>query len=473
MKFRKQFFAIVLFALAVCLFSSAVPVSASPWSLFGPANAQDPSTPPPALAIANNLEAQARSAENYSALLKNAGNSEGANQQLDIAHRRYFQAAQKLGEIDTSATYGRTRWAPEALVAKSTIEDQKLNNYNAVVLTLKALFDKHGGEDFPGKAQAQGLQKSAEQTVDHVNSTKMPGSILYKTIDFFVALTGRTQYSYAIAILLISVIVKLALTPLSNMQYKSMREMQRLTPVLAEIKAKYKNPQDQQARTMEVYKEHGVNPMAGCVPVLIQMPIMFLLYYGIRLYAYQFTHGTFLWISPALGHLYPGTFAPNLGMADTPILLLYGVSMFVQQKMTVPTDPSQAEQQKMMAIMMPLMSTFMFFQWKLPSAFVLYYLTFNLLSMAQQKYYMKVRANDGPVQPIKLTGSSTVDESSSKSSYKSNGAAATKRTSSANRSSAKGTTSTSRPTAKGTIAPPDSTTSKKKPRQPGNGHNSN
>ena len=86
----------------------------------------------------------------------------------------------------------------------------------------------------------------------------------------------------------------------------------------------------------------------------------------------------------------------NLGQPDIPLLLLYAGSMYVTQKMTVtPLDPQQAEQQRMMAIMTPFMTTYFFLQYHLPSAFVLYYLIFNILSTAQQKYYMKKRARDG------------------------------------------------------------------------------
>ena len=132
--------------------------------------------------------------------------------------------------------------------------------------------------------------------------------------------------------------------------------------------------------------------------MLPTMPIMYLLYYMIRLYQYQFSHGTFLWIGSGLSHLFPSILGINLGQPDWPLLLLYAGSMYVTQRMTITPsmDPQQAETQKMMTIMTPFMTTYFFYQYHLPSAFVLYYLIFNILSTAQQKYYMRKRAGDAP-----------------------------------------------------------------------------
>jgi hypothetical protein len=118
----------------------------------------------------------------------------------------------------------------------------------------------------------------------------------------------------------------------------------------------------------------------------------------IRLYQYQFSHGTFLWIGSGLSHMFPNILAINLGQPDWPLLLLYAGSMYVTQKMTVTPsmDPQQAETQKMMTIMTPFMTTYFFYTYHLPSAFILYYLIFNILSTAQQKYYMRKRMGDAP-----------------------------------------------------------------------------
>ena len=191
--------------------------------------------------------------------------------------------------------------------------------------------------------------------------------------------------------------MRLALTPLSNKQFASMREMQKLQPYVKELQAKYKNDKEVLMRkTQELYKEHNVNMFGGCGPMLVQLPILIGLYRMIVLYQYQFVHGKFFWVGSPLSAMFPQVFAPNLGQQDIPLLVLYTASMFVTQKLTVTPsiDPAQAEQQKQMAIMMPLFSGFLFLQWHLPSAFVLYYLIFNILSTAQQKYYMTRRHAD-------------------------------------------------------------------------------
>ena len=95
--------------------------------------------------------------------------------------------------------------------------------------------------------------------------------------------------------------------------------------------------------------------------------------------------------------MFPAYLGINLGQPDIPLLLLYAGSMYITQRMTItPTmDPQQAETQRMMTIMTPFMTTYFFLQYHLPSAFVLYYLTFNILSTAQQKYYMRQRMSNG------------------------------------------------------------------------------
>lgn len=218
------------------------------------------------------------------------------------------------------------------------------------------------------------------------------GKVLYKFMDVLVAVTGRVPaFSYWFAIILLTVIVKILITPLTKAQFKSMREMQKLQPLIKGIQEKYKGDQREiGAKTMELYKEHGINPLAGCLPILIQMPILILVYTAIRYYEIQFANGTFLWIgwepfvhkfSIPLGSRPVWVTAANLAQPDLILLILYTISMIVSQKLSA-VDPTQAEQQKMMAIMMPLM--FFFLIGYLPSAFVLYWFTFNLLQTWQQ-----------------------------------------------------------------------------------------
>lgn len=355
------------------------------------AGAQAPSVPP-AFVTAQRLQAVSQAATKQA--------------QGDIAHRRALQAVAKYKEVVASATYKHTSYAAESLFQEAQLEEKTLNDLWTADQAYQTLQNTLRGVSFPSMAQVAPEQKRLEDLLNTQNSTAPAGSSiwrqlgagLYHVMDFLVALTGRQSYSYALAILMISILVKLALTPLSNKQYASMKEQQKLQPIIKEIQAKYKNDKEAQGRkVMEVYKEHGVNPAAGCITMLPTIPIMYLLYYMIRMYQFQFAHGSFLWIGSPLATAYPSYLGLNLGQPDIPILLLYALSMYVTQKMTITPalDAQQAEQQRMMAILTPFMSTYFFLQYHLPSAFILYYLIFNILSTAQQKYYMHKRAGEG------------------------------------------------------------------------------
>jgi len=373
-----------------CTAASRILVCAAFLFVFGVsawAQVSDAQSAPPAYGVAQRLITQAQAA-------RTAGQF--------AAHSRAYQAVKELQQVVASKTYGHTTYAREALRQQAKISEDFLQDKNAAIQSLQTLHNT-----FPDdKAVLPEIQRVGD-ALDKWNQTFQPppapafhnvGAVLYKVMDFLVSLTGRQSYSYWIAILLISILVKLALTPLSNKQYGSMKEMQKLQPLIQELQAKHKNDKELLGKKMmELYKEHGVNPAAGCAPLIVQLPILYLLYYMIRLYQFQFSHGTFLWIGHNfLTQQYPQYFGLNLGQPDIPILLLYAASMYVTQRMTVtPTmDPQQAETQRMMAIMTPFMTTYFFLQYHLPSAFVLYYLTFNILSTAQQKYYMRRRQGD-------------------------------------------------------------------------------
>ncbi|MBI5831638.1 MAG: membrane protein insertase YidC [Armatimonadetes bacterium] len=213
--------------------------------------------------------------------------------------------------------------------------------------------------------------KYALQKIDDISRDQ----IVYKVIDVLVHLTGNVSgLSHVLALLLLALGLNAATFPLSRMSYRSMREMQRVQPLLKELQARYKDdPQRQQAEMMKVYREHGVNPLAGCLPMLIQMPMFIFVYQGIRAYTFHFHGASFLWIQ-------------SLAKPDLPLLLCYGLSMYVTQKLMMasqpPADPQQAQMQRTMSYMMPLMFTFMMYSWNLPSAFYFYWLAFNILSTA-------------------------------------------------------------------------------------------
>ena len=188
--------------------------------------------------------------------------------------------------------------------------------------------------------------------------------------------------NYGFVIIIFSLIIKLLLFPLTKQSYKSMNRMKLLQPKIQELKEKYKDDQARvQKETMNLYSKYGVNPMGGCLPMLLQMPILFALFSFFRT-TIDLRHQPFvLWIdnlsSPDV--LFDLPFAlPFLGNEISGLALILGITMFLQQKMSV-SDPAQ----KAMVYMMPVMFMFMFNSFA--SGLNLYYAMFNLFSIIQQK----------------------------------------------------------------------------------------
>ena len=211
----------------------------------------------------------------------------------------------------------------------------------------------------------------------------------YRFWDILVALTGRQPWlSYWVAIVLFTLLVMALLTPLRLAWFRSFREMKKLEPEVKRLRERYKG-QELNEKIMELYKQHQVNPAAGCLPMLIQMPILIYLYYTIRMYEYQFSKGFFLWINPWMAAKFPGIVGANLGQHDLPLLLLYAISLYITQRLTPVSDPAQAEQMKVTSLFMTVFMLYMMYTWHFPSAFVLYWFLSNILMTAQQLHYMK------------------------------------------------------------------------------------
>lgn len=277
---------------------------------------------------------------------------------------------------------------------------------------LKLLMERYPNTSFGKKAKAQ--RDLVEAQLDALNSKQYN----YKIVDGFVSLTGRIPaFSYWFALALIAIIVKGITFPLTLKTYKSQREMQKLQPILKEVQKKYGDePQVMQQKTMEVYKEHGVSPFASCLPMLIQIPFMIWVYSTIRLYEYHFKLGKFLWVGSALSFSNPppkilGTeiFGTDLAKFDIPLLVLYAASNYFTMRLTPAPDPTQAQQQKSMAVMTTGIMFIMFMQYKWSAAFIFYWLILNLISTAQQ-YFFVYRPNQalstGAVVPTSPSGSS-------------------------------------------------------------------
>jgi len=204
--------------------------------------------------------------------------------------------------------------------------------------------------------------------------------------------------NYGFVIIVFSIIIKLLLSPLTKQSYKSMGKMQKLQPKIAEIKEKYKGDQQKiQKETMNLYSTYGVNPAGGCLPMVLQMPILFALFAFFRV-AIEIRHEPFIfWITNLSAPDYFATLPfkiPIFGIDKVSGLApLLGITMFFQQKMTM-KDPSQ----KAMVYMMPIMFTLMFMGFS--SGLNLYYFMFNILSIGQQ-YYINHKGGSDELVPVK------------------------------------------------------------------------
>ncbi|MDR1396487.1 MAG: membrane protein insertase YidC [Desulfarculales bacterium] len=188
--------------------------------------------------------------------------------------------------------------------------------------------------------------------------------------------------NYGLAIIIVTFIVKLLFWPLTRSSYKSMKRMQQIQPQVAKLKEKFgSNKQLLNKEVMSLYKNNRVNPMGGCAPILIQIPVFFA-FYKVLGTATELRHAPFmLWINDlsAPDRLRIGFEIPWVGDGLPILTLLMGASMFIQQKMT-PTTGDAAQRRLMM--IMPVIFTIMFINF--PSGLVLYWFTNNLLSILQQ-----------------------------------------------------------------------------------------
>jgi YidC/Oxa1 family membrane protein insertase len=203
--------------------------------------------------------------------------------------------------------------------------------------------------------------------------------------------------NFGVVIIIFTILIKILLYPLTKSSMASMKKMQQLQPMMAEMREKYKDDQQRQnTEVMKLYKDYGVNPAGGCLPLLLQMPILFALFSVFRS-SFQLRQEPFmLWITDlasadVLFHL-PFKM-PLLGTsAISGLALAMAVTMFIQQKQTI-TDPRQ----KSMIYIMPVMFWIMFNGF--PSGLNLYYFLFNLLSIGQQWY---VNKKGGEVALVKV-----------------------------------------------------------------------
>jgi len=196
-------------------------------------------------------------------------------------------------------------------------------------------------------------------------------AIVAKPLLWFLNLSQSVTKNYGLDIIILSTLIKIIFLPLTQISFKSMKEMQKVQPEMSRLKEVYKNDKARlQQEMMLLYKRRKINPMSGCLPMVIQIPV-FIALYNVLQSTFEMRHAPFLWWIKDLSAKDPIYLTP----------LVMGASMFIQQKMTPTTgDPSQAK----MLMLMPVIFTFMFLSF--PSGLVLYWLVNNVLSIAHQYY---------------------------------------------------------------------------------------
>ena len=184
--------------------------------------------------------------------------------------------------------------------------------------------------------------------------------------------------NYGVAIIILTIIVRLVLFPLTYKGMKSMKRMQQLSPRMKKLQAKYKNNKEKlNKEMMGLYRKNRVNPLGGCLPMLLQLPVFFALYSSLSS-AVELRHAPFiLWISDLS--------QPD-GLGITPLLM--GASMYFQQKLTPQTAMMDSTQAKVMQ-MLPFIFTI--FTFTFPSGLTLYWVTSNILSIAQQQIINRIK----------------------------------------------------------------------------------
>jgi YidC/Oxa1 family membrane protein insertase len=199
--------------------------------------------------------------------------------------------------------------------------------------------------------------------------------------------------NYGVAIIILTLITRAMFWPLAQKSYKSMGEMRKLQPLMQEIREKYKGDKAKMNQEMmTLYRTYKINPMGGCLPMLIQLPVFFALY-RMLYQAIELRHAPFFgWITDLSAPDRLFEFGFKIPFMDPPygipvLTIIMGASMILQQKMTpAPGDPTQAK----MMMLMPVIFTFIFINFS--SGLVLYWLVSNIFSIAQQYYTQKKQA---------------------------------------------------------------------------------
>jgi YidC/Oxa1 family membrane protein insertase len=242
--------------------------------------------------------------------------------------------------------------------------------------------DPNQNPSSPFKGLSSALDKSFNQGL----TTPLRNGIVWILKKIYLVIPN-----YGWAIVIFAILFKLVFYPLNKKQAESMKKMQELSPQIKALNEKYEDPKVRQEKTIELYRKHGTNPMSGCLPMLVQIPIFIALYTAFS-DTVELWNSEFLWIHDLSepDTVFTTPMIPIIGSFGLNILpLIMVASQIMQSRMTtVPTDPNQ----KMMMYMMPVIMLYFF--WSMPSGVTMYWTMQNFLSIAQQYYTNKYGKSD-------------------------------------------------------------------------------
>ena len=205
--------------------------------------------------------------------------------------------------------------------------------------------------------------------------------------------------NYGWSLIILAALIRLIFWPLNTAQFKAFLNMQKIAPQLKRLQTRYKDDhQKLQQETMALYREHKVNPFAGCWPMLVQYPVIISVYYVVLNHKEVFANQTWVWIGSGISAAASKVvlfgqpiLAQSLAHADLLLIVLYALSMYLSVRyVSMPaTDPQQAQTQRMMAVISPLMLGFLGWRYQWPSAMVLYWFAYNIFTMGQQFYLLR------------------------------------------------------------------------------------
>lgn len=315
----------------------------------------------------------------------------------------YIKALEGEGEIAQA-------WEARITMAQARLQSgKKTGDYNQAVLAhneLRSLeLEIIGTEaDVPAAVKQATLERTRaalEETIregDTLAKTRSNGFVAfgYSLVAWLTNLFGGARapgFSYWFSAVVLAFLVRLIIWPLAARQYVAFKRMALLQPMMKELQGQYQGAELNQ-RMMKLYAKYGINPLAGCWPMLVQIPFFLWVFWSMRAFQFQYMNGTFFWVNDKMAAKYPGIIAPNLGERDVPLIIVYALSMVLSTQFTI-TSPENARQQKIIGFVLAALFPVMFIFWPLPSAFIVYWTALNIFSTAQTMIMARV-----PIPPL-------------------------------------------------------------------------